>query len=229
MNKASKILLSIFFSFFLTTVVSAQNHIIQGVVTTFDSIPLIGAEIKIKSTKQSTFTDSLGNFVIWSNSKDKLKVKAKGFYTQNVKISENTKVVAVNLKIKPGEKMQEYAIGYGYVSEADRTNAVSNLNTTNATFSKYNNIYDLISGQFSGVQVVNGEIIIRGSKSFNASSAALIIIDGVISDSDALRTLSPIQVKSVDVIKDGSSAVYGSRGANGVVIIETRKGGDEIK
>ena len=71
--------------------------------------------------------------------------------------------------------------------------------------------------------------IIRGTSSFHASNAALIVVDGVISDNDVLRTLSPIEVKSVDVIKDGSSAVYGSRGANGVVIIETRKGGDEIK
>jgi len=90
-------------------------------------------------------------------------------------------------------------------------------------------MYDLLISQFAGVQITNGEIIIRGNRSFQGSSAALIVVDGVISDTDILRTISPIDVKSISVIKDGSSAIYGSRGANGVLIIETRKGGDEIK
>ncbi|MBT6765191.1 MAG: TonB-dependent receptor plug domain-containing protein, partial [Prolixibacteraceae bacterium] len=62
--------------------------------------------------------------------------------------------------------------------------------------------------------------------SFNSSSAALIVLDGVISDASILNTISPIEVKSIDVLKDGGAAIYGSRGANGVVIIETKKGGD---
>ena len=223
-----KICIPLFFivsSFFLY----AQDHVIHGVVHTLDRIPLIGAEIKVKSTKQSVFTDSLGNFTAFCNSEDKLKVVAKGFYNQNVKITGSTKVVAVNLKLKPGEKQREYAIGYGYVSGEDLTNAVAGLNTDNTTFSKYSDIYDLIRGQLAGVQINNGEIIIRGDRSFQGSSAALIVVDGVIWDSEALRTLSPIQVKSIDAIKDGSAAVYGSRGANGVILIETIKGGEEIK
>ena len=94
---------------------------------------------------------------------------------------------------------------------------------------KYSDIYDLIRDQVAGAQIKNGEIIIRGDRSFQGSSAALIVVDGVIWDSEALRTLSPIQVKSIDAIKDGSAAVYGSRGANGVILIETIKGGEEIK
>jgi len=217
------------FFIFVSNLLYAQDHIIQGVVHTFDRIPLIGAEIKVKSTKQSVLTDTLGNFVIFCNSEDKLKVMARGFYNQNVKISRNTKLVAVNLKSKPGEKQREYAIGYGYVSDEDRTSAVSGINTNDATYLKYSNMFDLIRDQFAGVQITNGEIIIRGTSSFKSSSAALIVVDGVITDGEYLNTLSPIQVKSISVIKDGTSAVYGSRGANGVILIETRKGGDEIK
>lgn len=88
-------------------------------------------------------------------------------------------------------------------------------------------MYELIRGRFPGVDVQNGAIVMRGSKTFQGSDEALIVLDGVIADSDILRTLSPIDVKSINVIKDGSAAVYGSRGANGVVIIETKKGGDE--
>jgi TonB-dependent SusC/RagA subfamily outer membrane receptor len=77
------------------------------------------------------------------------------------------------------------------------------------------------------VQIVNGEIIIRGKNSLNSSSAALIVVDGVPSDYNVLNSIPPVQVKSINVIKDGSSAIYGSRGANGVVLIETKKGGDD--
>jgi TonB-dependent SusC/RagA subfamily outer membrane receptor len=95
-----------------------------------------------------------------------------------------------------------------------------------ASFSRYSNIFEMIQGQFPGVEVRNQEIIIRGNDSFHLSSAALIVLDGVIVESDILQNLRPVEVKNISVIKDGSAAVYGSRGANGVVIIETRKGGD---
>ncbi len=220
----------ILFFIYISNLIIAQDHVIRGVVNTLENIPLVGAEIQVKSTKQSVFTDTLGTFVTSCNSEDKLKVMAKGFYTQNVKVDDNIKLVAVNLKLKPGEKQQEYAIGYGYISEKDRTNAVAGFNMNKNTYSRYRDMYDLIRSQVPGAQVTNGEILIRGgSNSFHGSSAALIVVDGVISESDILNTIKPIQVKSVSVIKDGSSAIYGSRGANGVILIETLKGGDELK
>jgi TonB-dependent SusC/RagA subfamily outer membrane receptor len=207
----------------------AQDHVIHGVVHTLGNVPLIGAKIKVKSSKQTFLTDSLGNFVILCKPKDKLKVIARGFYTQNVKVKENVKVLAVNLKLQPGEKQRKYAIGYGYVSDEDRTTSVSGINTTDASFIKYSNMFDLIRDQIPGAQVTNGEIVIRGNKSFQGSSAALIVVDGLIVDNEYLNNLSPIEVRSVDAIKDGSAAIYGSRGANGVILIETKKGGDEIR
>lgn len=205
----------------------AQGHVVHGVVHTFEEIPLLGAEIKIKSTKQSVFTDSLGQFTAFCYIGDKLTFRAKGFYDQKVKITPKTKVVAVNLKIKPGDKQRERAIGYGYVSEEDLTSSLSSFDTDASTYSRYSNMYDLIRDQVPGAQVSNGEIILRGDNSFRGSSAALIVVDGVIVDGDFLNTLAPIQIKSIDAIKDGTSAVYGSRGANGVILIETKKGGDE--
>ena len=207
----------------------AQEHFVQGKVHVFENVPLIGAEIKVKSTKESVKTDSSGHFIVSCYSEDKLKIRAKGFYGQNVKIAENTKIVSINLKIRPGEQNLENAIGYGYISDKDKTTAVSTVNPDHTTYARYSDMYDLIIRQFAGVQITKGEIIIIGPSSFQGSSAALIVVDGVISDSEVLRTISPIDVKSISMIKDGSSAIYGSRGANGVLIIETRKGGDEIK
>jgi TonB-dependent SusC/RagA subfamily outer membrane receptor len=214
-------------AFFLLSVSSgAQEKIIHGLVTTFDSIPLSEAQVRIKSTKQTVVTDSLGQFSAMVNQNDRLKVSASGFFNQKVKLEEKTKFAAINLKLKPGEKNREYAIGYGHVSDRDKLNALATLSNKDVDFSQYSNMYDLIKGRFAGVQVSNGQIIIRGVNSINSSSAALIIIDGVPVDGSALNSIPPIQVKSVNVIKDGSAAIYGSRGANGVVVIETKGGND---
>jgi len=206
---------------------NAQERLLQGMVTTFDSIPLIGAEIKVKSSKQVVMTDTLGRFRTYVEAEDKLKVTARGFYPQNVKLDEKIKLVLINLRLKPTPKAKEYAIGYGYVKDAEKLNALSQLTGDDVDFSQYSNMYDLIRGRFAGVVVQpNGDIVIRGVNSLNLSSAALIVIDGIPSDNSVLESISPINVKSINVIKDGSSAIYGSRGANGVVVIETKKGDD---
>jgi TonB-dependent SusC/RagA subfamily outer membrane receptor len=225
-----KKLLNIFLILFAVGIsgfTSGQDRIVHGIVTTFDSIPLIDAEVKVKSTRQTVFTDTLGRFAVNCDYSDKLKVSANGFYNQNVKLNEKIKYAAINLKIKPGEKNREYAIGYGHVSDMEKLSSVANLNKNDMDFSQYSDIYELIKGRFAGVQIVNDEIIIRGINSINLSSAALIVVDGITVDGSVLSTIPPNQVENIDIIKDGSAAIYGSRGANGVVLIETRRGGDE--
>ncbi len=211
---------------------AAQDKIIRGAVTTFDSIFINGASIKVKSTKQEVFTDSFGIFSVGVANKDVIVVTAKGFYNKKVKLAPNTKFAAINLKLKSDPKSVEYAVGYGYIKEADKLNAISNLNNNDMDFSKYKDIYDLISGRFSGVRVVDGQIIVRGKNTFDnsmSSNAALIIVNGVPENSSILGSIPTDQVKSIDIIKDGSSAIYGVQGANGVVIIETKKGSEESK
>jgi TonB-dependent SusC/RagA subfamily outer membrane receptor len=204
----------------------SQERIIHGRVFTFDSIPLVNTNVEVKSTKQVVKTDSLGNFSVGCNSKDVLKVSANGFYTEKVELDGKIKVAVINLKLKPGAKNREIAIGYGHVLDSEKLNAVSTLNNKDVDFSMYSNMNELIRGRFAGVQVINGEVIIRGVNSINGSSAALIVLDGVPVDNGILTTLPPIQVKSINILKDGSSAIYGSRGSNGVVLIETKKAGD---
>jgi TonB-dependent SusC/RagA subfamily outer membrane receptor len=207
---------------------NGQERIIHGTITTFDSIPLIGASVEVLSTKQKVLSDTLGNFSVGCSNKDKLKVTAHGFYDQKVKLTSSIKFAAVNLKLKSGEKNREYAIGYGHVSDKEKLVAVASLNKNDVDFSQYSNMYELIRGRFAGVQIAGGEIIIRGVNSINGSSAALIVVDGTTMESSILNSIPPVQVKSISVLKDGSAAIYGSRGANGVVLIETKKGGDDL-
>ena len=168
----------------------------------------------------------MGNFSIECESKDKLNVSAHGFYNQNVKITDKTKIAAINLKLKPGEKSREYAIGYGHVSDAEKLNALTSLNKNDFDFSRYNNIYDLIKGRCAGVQIINNKyIVIRGVNStIGGDASALVLVDGVPYNTDNLKSIQPSQVKSISVIKDAGTAIYGTRGANGVILIETKRG-----
>lgn len=207
---------------------NAQDRIIHGIVTTYENVPLTGAKVMVKSTNQIVYTDTLGMFAVGCNKKDKLKVWANGFYNQNVKLDEKIKFAAVNLKIIPGKLDNTYNTGFGQVAEKSNTGSVGNLDDTKINFAQYNTIYDLIKGRIPGVQILNGDIIIRGENSINSSSAATIVVDGVTSDKYILNSISPAQVKNISVIKDGSAAIYGFKGSNGVLIIETKNAGNNL-
>jgi TonB-dependent SusC/RagA subfamily outer membrane receptor len=214
-------------SLFIATGLNAQDRSIQGKVTTFENLPLSGVEVQVKSTGQVVKTDTLGRFSVACNNKDKLSFFAHGFNKQNVKLKENTKFVAVNLHLKPGEEGKSLAIGYGHVQDEDKLNAISSLRDDHDNFSKYTDMYELIRGKFSGVQVIGDEVIIRGNNTMGGSNAALIVVDGIEREGSILGILPPHTVKSIDILKDGGSAIYGARGANGVVLIETKSGEED--
>ena len=206
--------------------VFSQERVVNGRVFTFDSIPLINASIKIKSTKQIIYTDTLGNFYAPCNYEDNIKVWARGFSTEKIKLDSMVKLVIVNLDLKPGKKNREYAIGYGHVSDVERLNSMANLSNDDVDFSQYTDLFELIRGRFPSVQIINNEIVIRGQSSLYGSNAALIILDGSPVENSMLYTIAPVDVKSINILKDSGAAIYGSRGANGVVLIETKSGGN---
>ncbi|WP_372775888.1 TonB-dependent receptor plug domain-containing protein [Mangrovibacterium sp.] len=205
----------------------AQNRLIKGVVTTFDEISVIGASVRVSSTKQIVETDSLGQFTVEVAPKDKLKISAHGFSSRAVKLDEQIKFVAVNLFLKPGEKARTYAVGYGHVSDAEKLNAVSQVRDDDANFAQYASIYDLIEGRFPGVDVFdNGDVVVRGPNSMNSDNCALFVVDGIVVDKTTFAALTPAAIKSIDVVKDSGTAVYGTRGGNGVVLVETKNGSE---
>lgn len=205
-----------------------QEKMIAGMVTTFDSLPLIGASIKVKSTRELVFTDTLGMFEVLCFPEDKIKVTARGFSKRNVKIKEKVKYVLVNLELRPGPENRELAIGYGHVKDADKLYAISNVNENDTDFSKYSDIYQIIEEKFSSsVQVRSGgEIVIRNAPGSDGSNAALLIVDGRQIDESDFGNINTADIASINVLKDASAAVYGSRGGNGVVIVETKRGGN---
>lgn len=221
--KTFYIIIIVFPFFLLLTNVYAQDKIVHGYVTAFDNIPVAGAEVEAKGTKQLVVTDTMGYFAVICNFKDKLIVNANGFYKQKLKLNKQTKLAAINLKLKSGEEDRFIATGYDYVKDKDKINAVANINNEDFNFSVYNDIYELIQGRIPGVLIENGEVIIRGVSSVNCSNSAMIVVDGITANTRVLGSISPNEVKNISVIKDGSAAIYGFQGVNGVLIIETIK------
>jgi TonB-dependent SusC/RagA subfamily outer membrane receptor len=208
--------------FLPTSLLFAQGRVIQGKITTFDSIPVIGASIKVKSTKEVIFSDTLGLFKVSCYHKDRLTVTAKGFSDQKVKLGEKTKYVLVNLRLEPGPENRELAIGYGHIKDADKLHSISSLHDEDMYFSQYSDIYELIRGRFTGVQVINDEIIIRGGTSLYGSNAALLIVDGVDVNTSTFKSLPVTDIASINILKGPDASIYGVRGANGVVMVETK-------
>ena len=207
----------------LASTVFAQTRVVTGTLTVFDTYPVKNVEVSSKKAKATTMTDSLGQFSLVCLENDVIKVMPKAFNPVRKKILADTESVTIDLQFIDSEENKQMAVGYGHVSEEDLTYGISQLENENNEFCSYSNIYDLIKGQLSGVTVSNSEVYVRGGmNSFTAGATmALYVVDGqTVRD---LECIQPCQVKSINVLKDGNAAIYGTRGGNGVILIETMK------
>ncbi len=206
---------------FLSTSVFAQNRVIHGKLTVFSTYPVQNVEVTAKKAKTAITTDSLGQFSIVCFENDIIKIKPKTFKPVNKKVGPDTDSLFINLLFIDSKSNRERAVGYGYINEDDLLYGVSHLEQENNDFCSYSNILDLIRGRFSGVMVRGVNIYIRGSGSFSGQTQALYIVNGV--STGSIDWIQPCQIKSIDILKDSNAAIYGARGGNGVVIIETRR------
>jgi TonB-dependent SusC/RagA subfamily outer membrane receptor len=209
-----------------------QGHAINGTVTAFNKYPLENVVIKSKKNKTQVVTNEKGEFKINVAKKDILRFEAHGFEPYQLKVNkpETLKPIRTNLIYTNRPDNYEVAIGYGHIKKEDLTYAISHLLVENNDHSRYNNVYDLIQSKVAGVTLMQegGQTIfvIRGVSSINSSNAALLVVDGIVVSS--LDFLNVYDIASIQVLKDGSAAIYGSRGANGVIMINTRRGGREL-
>ncbi|MCK4880399.1 MAG: TonB-dependent receptor plug domain-containing protein, partial [Bacteroidales bacterium] len=183
-------------------------------------------EVMAKKSKATTISDSLGNFAIVCNEKDQIKIKPETFKTVSRKIDRHTDTLRINLVFMDSKKNRDLAIGYGYMAKEDLTFAVDHMQQENNEYCNYANIYELLKGKFPGVTVdgTSGSYVVyvRGAQSINSRNDVLFIVDG--SPSANVSGLHPCNIRSIDVIKDGMTSMYGARGANGVILIETKRG-----
>lgn len=220
---------------FLLSVVmlSAQNFTVSGVVMAADEPdPVIGANVSVKGTTTGTITDFDGNFSISAKQGDVLVVSFMGYKTQELKLTGSA---PVRITLQPDNVMLQevVAIGYGTMKKSDLTGAVTSVNADQLLKAPVSGIDQALQGRAAGVTVTTnsgqpGEgatIRIRGIGSAMGGNDPLYVVDGVITGD--INWLSPTDIKSMEILKDASaSAIYGSRGANGVILITTKSGGE---
>lgn len=220
-----KILYLIFAAHLLTAAVFSQEKELAGKITTFEIIPVMNASILVKSSGMKYFSDSLGLFTVKCLVTDKLVLSAEGFSKRKVNIKKETFFAIVNMDLLPKQDAQDMAVGYGHVKDKNKLYAIVGMNVEGSNFSRYRDVYEILSVNFPGVQVINGEVIIRNTTSFEGSRPALLIVDGREVSAATLAAISTSDIAQINVLKDSSASVYGVKGANGVVLIETKRGG----
>lgn len=206
-----------------------QAKTVTGTVTDVSGEPIIGANIRIKGTTTGTITDIDGNFSIEAEPQSVIEVSYIGYLTQETVIN-NQKSIRFLLKEDTKTLDEVVVIGYGVQKKADLTGSVANINTEKLNTQSNANIGQALQGKIAGVDIVSQggapgsgtRIMVRGIGTLN-NAFPLYIVDGMYMNS--IDHINPNDIASIDVLKDASSAaIYGSRAANGVIIVTTKEG-----
>ena len=212
--------------------VNAQVRKVTGTVTSAeDGLPVVGASVLVKGTTVGTVTDIDGNFTISNvpSSAGTLVISFIGLETQEVKIQPVMKVV---LKSDAEQLDEVMVVAYGTAKKSSFTGSASNIDGKKLELRPITNVSKGLEGQTTGLLTTSGsgqpgeaaKVVIRGYGSINASQNPLYVVDGIPFDGD-LSSINPSDIESMTVLKDASAgALYGARGANGVVMITTKQG-----
>ena len=217
---------------FVSMNVFAQQQPISGTVVDAAGDPVIGASVMEKNTNNGVITDIDGNFTISVGRSDAvLTISYIGFASQDIK-AERGKTIKVTLLEDTQSLDEVVVIGYGTQKKKDLTGSVASVSDREFADLSMSDVSKALAGRIPGLDVVSsgtnpgdvGQILLRGRRSIVASNEPLIILDGS-TFYGSLNDINPYDIKSIDVLKDASStAIYGSRGANGVIIITTKRG-----
>ncbi len=234
--KTSLRMLTLFFGLLLSMGAFAQTAL-QGHVKDASGEPIIGATVRIVGVEGGTVTDFDGNFTITAKPGTPITVAYIGYQTAEVQAQDGMVIV---LEEEATSLSDVVVIGYGVAKKDDLTGSVTAIKPDEKNHGLITNAQDMIQGKIAGVNVTTGggtpgggaTIRIRGGSSLNANNDPLIVIDGLAMDAQGVKGLAnplsmvnPNDIESFTVLKDASAtAIYGSRGSNGVIIITTKKG-----
>ena len=229
---------AIYAIFCLTAILSVQvamaqaPRTIKGQVLDNTGLPMIGATVVVVGNNSvGTTTDMEGKFTIKASQNDVLSFSFLGYTEVNEKVGNRT---TMNIVLKPDNVSinEVVVIGYGTQAKSDLTGAVTSVNMEDLASTSLTSVDQALQGRMAGVEIstTDGEpgsaasIRIRGSRSISASNEPLIVVDGVMDAVESFSDIDPSDIKSVTVLKDASStAIYGSRGANGVILVTTNE------
>lgn len=210
---------------------SAQQINVTGTVTDNDGEPLIGASVIAVGTKTGTSTDIDGNFTLSVASNGKIQVSYVGYEAKTVNVDGKKKIDIV-LEANASVLDEVVVVGYGTMDKKELTSAISHISEKDFLTVSTLDPSMMIQGKVPGVSITNtgagdpnnqASIQIRGVSSRSAGLGPLIVIDGV--PGGNLTNINPNDIASFDILKDGAaSAIYGTRGSNGVILVTTKKG-----
>lgn len=211
----------------MATSLFAQEKTVTGTVTDSTNEPLIGASVVIQGTSNGTITDIDGKYSITTSPENVLEFSYVGMVKQDVKVGSQD---VINVQLKEDSQMlaETVVIGYGSAKKRDLTGSITNIKGAEIANKPSTNPLSSLQGKVAGVQIINSgqagsdpEIRVRGTNSINGYKP-LYIVDGLFNDN--INFLNPEDIESMEVLKDPSSlAIFGVRGANGVIIITTKK------
>ncbi len=229
-NMISKVTLFVLFML-CASFTYAQNKVTGKVVDATGDV-VIGASIFVQGTSNGTVTDLDGNYVLNNVPNNAtLMFSYVGFSTQKVSVAGKS-TINVTLK-EDNQRLEEVVVvGYGVQKKSDVTGALTRVGEKELNSRPVANAFEALQGKAAGVDITSSErpgtigtVRIRGNRSLNASNAPLYVVDGVPLNSGGIEALNPRDIESIDILKDASStAIYGSRGANGVVLVTTKRG-----
>ncbi|MBR5958440.1 MAG: TonB-dependent receptor [Salinivirgaceae bacterium] len=225
-RKVATLLPALLFSF----CTMAQTHDVKGVVTDEDQLPMPGVNVVIKGTTAGTITGGDGAYSIQAADGDVLVFTYIGYTTEEVTVSGNS----INVKMSPDliGLSEIVVVGYGTQRKEAVTGSVASMKGDVVREMPAANISQSLQGRVAGVEMqqtsskpgATMQIRIRGTRSLNASNDPLIVLDGI-PFAGSLSDINPSSIKSIDILKDASAtAIYGSRGANGVILVTSTKG-----
>ena len=214
-----------------STIAMAQGNVSGKVVDTTGE-PIIGASVVVKATSVGTVTDLDGNYAIQNvPEKATLVFSYVGYRTQNIAVAGKSQI---NVTLEEDKQMLDevVVVGYGVQRKSDVTGALTRVGEKELNTKPVNNAFEALQGKAAGVDITTserpgtlGSIAIRGQRSISAGRGPLYVVDGVPLQTGGIETLNPRDIESIDILKDASStAIYGSRGANGVVLVTTKRG-----
>ena len=210
---------------FLVSISHGQTRVVRGDLTVFNEYAVQNVKVVSKKAKSSVTTDSLGHFELVCNEKDVIKIESPIFASVTKRVSKDDGYLSANLIFKDSPRNRKIATGMGYISEEHLNYALTYLEHENNDFCNYGDVFSLIKGKFPGVQVkvgISGEqgIFVRGTKSLVGENEATYMVDGI--RVHEISFINPCEMISINILKDGAAAIYGSHGATGVVVIETK-------
>ena len=220
-----------FLSLLMALPLRAQNVNVSGTITDVNGDPVIGAAVQVQNTTQGVVTGADGTYSISVPRNAVLEVSSLGFRTQAIPVSGRS-LIDVVLEEDTEALEATVVIGYGTARRSDVTGSIASVGGETLRAIPANDISRAIEGRVAGVEMTQTsskpgssmQIRIRGQRSLSASNDPLIVLDGM-PFMGSLSDISPSDIKSLDILKDAAStAIYGSRGANGVLLITTYKG-----